>query len=128
MKDSSHHGKCDAFLRSTLSSVLALGLGSVLLLAGLVVIPASPAFAPPPAASFTLGGTPVTSGSGNAFTVSLAVPTLYPAPTGSVTITDNAGTPGSCTTTPSWFRSTINSPTGYDTYIECRGPVGWTSS
>ena len=67
MKDSSHHGKCDAFLRSTLSSVLALGLGSVLLLAGLVVIPASPAFAPSGTYTVTYentnsDGTAVTSG------------------------------------------------------------------
>jgi hypothetical protein len=67
------------------------------------------------AATLTLSGTPVTSTSGNAYTVSLKVPTGDSSPTGSVTITDSAT--GTCSTTPTWS-GTIDSPAGYDTYTD----------
>ena len=69
------------------------------------------------AATLTLSGTPVTSTSGNAYTVSLEVPTGDSSPTGSVTITDSAT--GTCSTTPTWS-GTIgsDSPAGYDTYTD----------
>jgi hypothetical protein len=69
------------------------------------------------AGALQLSGHPVASATGNSFTVTLDAPTDL-APTGSVTVTDDAATPGSCTTT-SWTALQADGSGGEDFTATC---------
>ena len=69
------------------------------------------------AGALQLSGSPRASATGNSFTVTLDAPTDL-APTGSVTITDDAATPGTCTTS-SWTALQADGSGGEDFTATC---------